>query len=365
LALTYSASGAFRRDVEARVAAYFEATGLPKRDGARMALKTVTLLCWLATSYLALVFLAETWWQAVPCAISLALAMAGVGFCVMHDGNHGAYSNSPWLNKAAALSLNLLGGNAYFWHFKHNIAHHTYPNVTGSDDDFNVGPAGRLSPLDKHRGFHRYQHIYIWFLYALLAFEWQTTGDFRSLAKPGVADTPVARPRGWEQVYFWVGKAVFYTLTFVIPLTLHSVFAVVTLYLVTSITLGITLATVFSLAHVVQEARFPAPLPGTRRMEDDFFVHQVETTVDFARDNRMLTWYLGGLNFQIEHHLFPKVCHLHYPALSPIIEEACRAHGVRHFSHPRMRDALRSHIRCLKKLGSGAATGEADLDLAA
>jgi linoleoyl-CoA desaturase len=92
-------------------------------------------------------------------------------------------------------------------------------------------------------------------------------------------------------------------------------------------------------------------------MDSDWYTHQVETTVDFARDNRLLTWYLGGLNFQIEHHLFPKICHLHYPALSPIVEDVCRAHGVRHSSHPRMRDALRSHVRFLRRLGSGVATG--------
>jgi linoleoyl-CoA desaturase len=361
VALTYCASTAFRRDVEARVAAYFDSNGLARRDCARMYLKTVTIFAWLAASYLALVFLAHTWWLAIPLATSLALAMAGVGFCVMHDGNHGAYSRFAFINKAAALSLNLLGGNAYFWHFKHNIAHHSYPNVTGSDDDFNVGPAGRLSPLDPHKPFHRFQHLYIWGLYALLAIEWQTAGDFRSMMKPGVADTKVARPRGWEQVYFWVGKAVFYTLAFVVPLFHHGVWAVVGIYLYTGAVLGLTLALVFQLAHCVQEANFPAPLPGTRAIDREWSAHQVETAVDFARGNRLLTWYLGGLNFQIEHHLFPRICHLHYPALSPIVEEVCRAHGVRHSSHPRMRDAVRSHIRFLKRLGSGAPTGQPEL----
>jgi linoleoyl-CoA desaturase len=330
-----------------------------------MAFKTVTILAWLATSYVALVFLATAWWQVVPLAISLALAMAGVGFNVMHDGNHGAYSSHRWLNKFAALSLNLVGGCSYFWHYKHNIAHHSFTNVTGSDDDFNVGPAGRLSPQDRHHPLHRFQHIYIWFLYALLAIEWQTTGDFRTMVKPGVAGTAYGRPRGWEQVYFWVGKALFYTLAFVVPLLRHSVMAVVGAYLLTGAVLGLTLAIVFQLAHCVQEASFPSPAPGTRRMESEWFALQVETTVDFARGNRALTWYLGGLNFQIEHHLFPKICHLHYPALSPIVEKACRDHGVRHASHRRMRDALRSHVRFLKKLGSGAADGHADADLAA
>jgi linoleoyl-CoA desaturase len=362
LALTFSASTAFREDLEARVAAYFSATGLQRRGCARMLLKTATLFTWLAASYLALVFLATTWWQALPLGVSLALAMAGVGFCVMHDGNHGAYSPYRWLNKAAALSLNLLGGCSYFWHFKHNIAHHSFTNITGSDDDFNVGSAGRLSPLHRHRWFHRFQHIYIWGMYALLAIEWQTAGDFRTMLKPGVADTAYQRPRGWEQVYFWVGKIVFYTLAFLVPLQRHGVAAVVGLYLFTAAILGLTLATVFQLAHCVQEASFPEPASGTRRMEADWHTHQVETTVDFARDNRLLTWYLGGLNFQIEHHLFPKICHLHYPALSPIVEETCLAHGVRHSSHARVRDALRSHLRFLRRLGSGAASGAPEMD---
>jgi linoleoyl-CoA desaturase len=324
-----------------------------------MLLKTVTIFAWLAASYLGLVFLATTWWQALPLATSLALAMAAVGFNVMHDGGHGSYSRHRWLNKVASLSLNVVGGCSYFWHFKHNIAHHSFTNVTGSDDDFNVGPAGRLSPRDAHRPFHRFQHIYIWALYALLAIEWQTTGDFRTMLKPGVADTAYARPRGWEQVYFWVGKALFYTLAFVIPLLHHGVLTVVGVYLYTGVVLGLTLATVFQLAHCVQEAAFPAPISDTRKMASDWFTHQVETTVDFGRGNRVLTWYVGGLNFQIEHHLFPKVCHLHYPAISPLVEAACRDHGVRHSSHPRMIDALRSHVRFLKQLGSGAATGQA------
>ena len=365
VALTYTASTAFRDDVEARVAAYFDATGLQRRGGGRMLLKTATIFLWLAASYLALVFLAATWWQTVLLATSVALAMAGVGFCVMHDGNHGAYSPRGWVNKAAALSLNLMGGCAYFWHFKHNIAHHSFPNVTGSDDDFNVGPAGRMSPLDRHRPFHRFQHIYIWGLYALLAIEWQTTGDFRTMMNPGVADTTYARPRGWEQVYFWVGKVIFYVLAFVIPILHHGVLPVIATFLYTGVILGLTLATVFQLAHCVQEAVFPAPAPGTRKMENDWFTHQVETAVDFARDNQLLTWYLGGLNFQIEHHLFPRICHLHYPAISPLVEAACRAHGVRHSSNPRMRDALRSHVRFLKRLGSGAETGQAEVKLAA
>ena len=129
--------------------------------------------------------------------------------------------------------------------------------------------------------------------------------------------------------------------------------------------LGLTLATVFQLAHCVQEAQFPTPHPTSGRIDREFSAHQVETTVDFARDNTLVTWYLGGLNFQIEHHLFPKICHLHYPALSPIVEKVCKAHGVRHVSHATMSDAFRSHVRFLKRLGSGAPDHQAETAQAA
>lgn len=352
MALAYCGSTDFRRDLEARVAAHFDGDSRSRRGSARMYLKTAILFGWLAASYVALVWFADTWWQAVPAALSLALAMAGIGFNVQHDGNHGAYSGCRWANRAAALSLNLLGGDAYFWHFKHNIAHHSYPNISGSDNDIYMGPLARMSPHDRRYWFHRFQFIYIWGLYALMAAKWQLTDDFRSMIRPGVADTQVPRPRGWDQVFFWTGKACFLTLAFVVPLLAgHGIAPVVGLYLLTSAALGLTLATVFQLAHCVEEAEFRIPAEGSRRIEREWTAHQVESTVDFARDNRVLTWYLGGLNFQIEHHLFPKVCHIHYPAISPIVEATCREYGVRHSSHRTMRGAFLSHIRLLKNLG--------------
>ncbi len=355
--LTFSGSTAFRRDLEARVASYFDGCSSGRHGTRRMYVKTLFLLAWLATSYVGLVWWAETWWQAVPLAVSIALAMAGIGFNIQHDGNHGAYSRHPALNKAAALSLNLLGGDAYFWHYKHNIAHHTYPNISGADNDIYMGLFARMSPHDQRLWFHRFQYIYVWALYALLAVKWQLFDDFRSMIRPGVADTAVPRPRGWDQVSFWTGKACFLLLAFGVPLLLgHRLVAVIGLYLASMGVLGLTLATVFQLAHCVEEAEFRVPADGSRRIEREWMAHQIETSVDFARDNRLLNWYLGGLNFQIEHHLFPKICHVHYPALSPIVEETCRAHGIRHRSHGTMRRAIRSHVRWLRHLGR-AGTG--------
>jgi linoleoyl-CoA desaturase len=316
-----------------------------------MYVKTTIVMTWLAVSYLGLVFWASGPWQAVPLAVSLGLAMAGVGFNVQHDGGHGAYSRHPIVNKLMALSLNLLGGNAYFWHYKHNIAHHTYPNISGSDNDIYMGPLGRLSPHDRRYAFHRFQHLYVWLLYALLAVKWQLGSDFRSLVTPGIADTRVPRLSAAESGIFWVGKLLFFALAFALPLTRHGVGAVIGIYLLTNAVLGLTLAVVFQLAHCVEAASFQRACPESGQIDREWTVHQVESTVDFARGSRFWTWYLGGLNFQIEHHLFPKVCHVHYPALSVIVEEVCAKHGVRYVAHPTFGAALASHFRWLRYLG--------------
>ena len=357
---TYSPCTEFRRDLEARVAGYFDASSRSRQGAWCLYIKTAILMTWLVASYVGLVWGATAWWQALPLSISLALAMAGVGFNVQHDGNHGAYSRHGAVNKAAALSLNLLGGDAYFWRFKHNIAHHSYPNVSGSDDDIRLGPLARMSPHQRRYWFHRFQHYYVWGLYALLALNWQLRGDFRAMIKPGVGDTRVSRPRGLDLLYFCVGKAAFLSLALVIPLFHHPVLHVVGLYLITNFVLGLTLAIVFQLAHCVEEAQFPAPAAGTKRLDSDFTAHQVETSVDFARGNRVLTWYLGGLNYQVEHHLFPKTCHIHYPAISPIVEATCRAHGLAHRSHRTMRGALRSHVRWLRRMGRKVDANKSD-----
>jgi linoleoyl-CoA desaturase len=337
--------------MEARVAGYFDTSGRSRRGSWSLYLKTAILMTWLVGSYIALVWGATVWWQAVPLAISLALAMAGVGFNIQHDGSHGAYSRYGSVNKAAALSLNLLGGDAYFWRFKHNIAHHSYPNISGSDDDICLGPLARLSPHQPRYWFHRFQHVYVWGLYALLAINWQLFGDVRAMIRPGVGDTRVLRPRGWDLASFCVGKVSFLTFAFAIPVLRHGLRPTVGIYLLTTSILGLTLAIVFQLAHCVEEAQFRVPAEGNRRIDRDFTAHQVETSVDFARDCPLLTWYLGGLNYQVEHHLFPKTCHVHYPAISSIVETTCSDHGISYVAHPTMRRALRSHVRWLKRMG--------------
>jgi linoleoyl-CoA desaturase len=349
----YLPKSQFSRQLEARVDAYFVRHRLDRRDAPRMYLKTAVVLVWCAGSYVGLLQ-SSVAWTAVPLSISLGLSMAAIGFNVQHDGNHGAYSCHGWVNGLMARSLDLLGGSAYFWRFKHNIAHHTHTNISGQDDDISLGVLGRLSPNDRWRWPYRFQHLYLWFLYAMLAVEWQTTGEFRNLwSKRLIGRTRVPFPGRREHVLFWVGKVVFFALAFALPLLLGRRWPdVVGCYLVSSVTLGLTLAIVFQLAHCVGEARFARPAGGDGTDVDrEWTAHQIESTVDFAHGSRFVTWYVGGLNYQIEHHLFPRVCHVHYPALAPIVAATCEEFGIRYFTHRTLRDALVAHVRWLHAMG--------------
>ena len=348
----FASDAGFQKEVRRRVDEYLRDTGRRQRDCPRMYLKTAVILVCLATFYGLLVFVAQTWWQALPLAILLGLAMAAIGFNVQHDAGHHGYSNRAWVNKLMSLTLDMVGGSSYLWHWKHAVYHHTYVNITGHDTDIELGALGRLTPYQRRLPFHRWQHLYLWPLYGLMVIKWHLYDDFHDVITGRIGEHRFPRPRGSELAIFLAGKAVFLTLAFGVPLLLHSVWAVFLFYGVAAVVLGMVLSVVFQLAHCVEEAAFPLPRPGTGRIDNAWAVHQVETTVDFARDSRVLSWLLGGLNFQIEHHLFPRICHVNYPAIAGVVEQTCREFGVRYSAHKSFWAGLVSHYRWLRRLGN-------------
>ncbi len=353
-ALKFTGSDRFIRELRRRVDAYFERTGRPRRDCPEMYFKTATILTWFVTAYLLLLLVATSWWLVVALAMVLGTAIAAIGFNIQHDGGHRAYSERRWVNKIMAMTLDLMGGSSYLWDWKHNSIHHTYPNIDGHDDDINVGILARLAPQQKRFAFHRFQGIYLWLLYGFLAIKWHFYDDFYNVAVGRIGGHKIPRPRGKDLVIFIAGKVAFFSLAFGIPALLHPVWAVLTVYAVAAFVSGVVLSVVFQLAHCVGEASFPVPVTnskGAEQMETDWAVHQVQTTVDFARRNRFVSWFLGGLNFQVEHHLFSKICHVHYPALSQIVEETCREFGVRYAAQKTLWSALASHFRWLVLMG--------------
>jgi len=223
------------------------------------------------------------------------------------------------------------------------------------DDDLDAAPFLRLAPTQPLRPIHRFQHLYVWFLLAFFPLKWALYDDFRSLARQRVGFRPVPRPRGYDLALFVLGKLVFVSWAIVIPISLHPLGPMVLTFGLVSTVSGVVLATVFQLAHCVEEAEHH-PTPADQRLGTSWAEHQLATTVDFAPDNALLCWYLGGLNHQVEHHLFPKVSHVHYRRLHPIIKQVCKENGVRHRTNPTLIQAIASHVRFLKRMGKLAAT---------
>lgn len=349
--IKFGSADRFMRTVKGRVDRYFQFTGRSPRDCGEMYLKTALILLWWAASYTLLVFVVTNPWLAVGLAVAFGLSISAIGFNIQHDGGHKAYSNRPWLNRIMASSLDLCGGSSYIWDHKHNTVHHTYANITGHDDDIEVGVLSRMSPHQPRYKFHRFQQWYLWLLYGFLPVKWQLFDDYWNLARGRIGQHKFSRPKGRDLSIFIGGKVVFYSLIFLIPALFHPLWLVGLFYLLAMWVNGLVLATVFQLAHVVEEAEFPMPDPATGKIENHWAVHQVETTVDFARDNRVLSWFLGGLNFQIEHHLLPRVCHVHYRKVSRIVEKACREYGLQYNHHPTFTAGVASHFRWLRQMG--------------
>ncbi len=342
---------ALQQALEARAEAWFAETGRSPRGGARLARKTAFILGWFAASYALVLSGAGGWPGLVLGAISLGLATAGIGFDIMHDGGHKAVANSKLVNRAMHFTLDLVGGSSYIWSQKHNVMHHTYPNVVGADDDIDVAGLARMAPQQPHHAAHRWQHLYMWPLYGMISIKWHWYDDFVQLARGKLLEHRFPRPRGSEIALLVAGKIIFFAWAVVTPLLVLGWARFLTYYFLSQCVLGVTLAVVFQLAHCVEDAEFTALPPDGPPVELDYARLQLDSTVDFARGNRFVTWYVGGLNYQVVHHLFPRVSHVHYPDLSPIVAEVCAEFGVRYRTVDSVRAAIGSHYRWLRRMG--------------
>lgn len=350
--IEFQGGGPFYADLRRRVKALLEEPGRTRRAQWRMYAKSAFMLAWAAASWVGLVLLATTWWQGGLLAVSLGLALAGIGFNITHDANHGSYSPHRRLNRVMSWLMDLIGASSYVWRTKHNTAHHTFTNISGADSDIDSMPFARFAPDQPRRRYHRFQHLYMWVLYGLFAIKWHTVGDLGYLWAGKVGETALRWPRGGERAAFWLGKAAFLSWTIVIPLLLHPAWQVAVVFALSSFVLAFVLAVTFQLAHCLEEAEFSSIDEMTGAGPSQWARHQVETTVDFAPRSRLLAWYLGGLNFQVEHHLFSRVSHTHYPAMAAVVREVCAEHGVRHLTHDTLWPALVSHGRWLRRMGA-------------
>jgi linoleoyl-CoA desaturase len=352
--IRFPAREGFHDTLEQRVNEYFDSEGRTPTGDMRMIVKTAVILAWLIVSYVLLVFFSTSLVMAIISAYALAHGFALVGFSIMHDAVHGSYSKNKSVNRLMGYTLDLIGGSQLMWRHKHNILHHTYTNIEALDDDLQTFGLLRLSPDQKRRPWQRFQHLYDFPLYSLLTLSWVTYADFQKFFTRRIGPYRLPKPSVSEAFLFFLTKIFFFGYTVVLPLFFHPLLHVLVAFVAIHMVLGLMIAVVFQLAHTVDGTAFPQPDETTGAIDREWAVHQVQTTADFAPRNRLATWALGGLNFQIEHHLFSRICHVHYPAIRSIVEETCREFGVRYTCYPSVRAALAAHYRFLRAMGNPA-----------
>ncbi len=342
----------FQKTLNKRVAAYLRENNLPGRDVPAMYLKTVVSLAWWLGAYLLLLLGRFPTWANILLCIFWAISIAGVGFNVMHDSNHGGYSDRPWVNKLFSLSAELLGMSGFRWRTKHNIWHHTFTNIAGFDDDVATFGTMRLTPREPWKPLYRFQTWYFPLVYSLVGFDFILRDFMMVLTGKTDANHVYPKMSPADQVIFWAGKVSFFTFMFGLPLLVFPWWQVLIGFFIVMLSVGLVMSIVFQLAHISGAADFPVPVGRPPHIDNEWAVHQVETTADFAPRNWLLNFYIGGLNYQIEHHLLPHICHLNYPRLAPIVRATCEEFGIRYNCYPTWRAAFAAHVKELRLLGN-------------
>jgi len=345
----------FSTTLNKRVADYFKKHNIGRHGNTEMAVKSV---CMFSAYFIPYILIITGVLTGTPALLGgllvMSLGLAGIGLSVMHDANHGAYSHKRWINTTIGYSMNLIGANAFNWKMQHNVLHHTFTNVHEEDEDVSPRGALRLTPHTAWKKIHKYQFVYAWFLYGLMTLVWLFVNDFVRMVRydrNGMAKRQNANvTREW--IILIASKLVYIGYIFVIPLVFTALawWQVALGIVVMHYIAGFMLAIIFQPAHVIEGTEFPLP-DENLTLENNWAVHQLLTTTNFGNNSRWFSWYVGGLNFQIEHHLFPNVCHVHYRKISGIVRETAREFGLPYKSTRTFFDALVKHAKLLKQLG--------------
>ncbi|MBC7552352.1 MAG: acyl-CoA desaturase [Taibaiella sp.] len=338
-------------EMKKRINDFFETNKISPTGNAHLYFKAGILVASYIAIYIHLLWFTPGVWAAIGECLLLGLITAGIGFNVMHDGAHGSFSKSSKLNTVAAFSIDVLGASSFMWNTKHNIIHHAFTNIEGVDDDVEAGMLLRMAPKQKQYGFHKYQYIYFWALYALLYIVWIFYNDYKKYFSKKIGDVPLKKLKRKDHILFWAFKAFHIVMFVALPIYMLGFFWWIAGFAIYTATTGVILSLVFQLAHILEETSFPEAMQPSNRLEDEWALHQLKTTANFATKNKFVTWWVGGLNFQIEHHLFPRISHVHYPQINAIIRQVCQEMGAPYIEHPNLQSAIGSHITHLKNMG--------------
>jgi linoleoyl-CoA desaturase len=345
----------FTNTLNKRVNDYFKTNGISKHANGEMIIKTVIMFTLYFLPYSLIVGeIVTSMTGIILLVIVMSLGLAGIGLSVMHDANHGAYSKKKWINTLVGYSLNMVGANSFNWKLQHNVMHHTYTNVHDEDEDISPRGVLRMEPHAPWKKIHKYQYVYAWLLYGLMTLVWLFYKDFYRIVK--YHKTGLAKKQNANIVNEWIiliaTKLIYISYIFIIPTVFTSLlwWQVLLGIVIMHYIAGFLLAIIFQPAHVIEGTAYPLP-DADLTMENNWTVHQLLTTSNFGNKSRWFTWYVGGLNFQIEHHLFPNICHVHYRKISGIVRETAHEFGLPYRSACTFAEALLSHARILKQLG--------------
>lgn len=330
---------------------YFENDKIKQTGNHKLYTKTIVLFLALAGLYALLITVKMPLFVLLPLSGVLGVIIAAIGFNVMHDGSHGSYSQKGWVNDIMSYSLNLMGCSSYFWKQKHNVIHHSFTNIEGHDEDIDIKPFIRTNEHQEIKWYHRYQHIYWVFLYCLTYLNWIFVTDFKKYFTGKILDREIKPMSVSEHIMFWFTKVSHIFLFIVLPILMLGVVKAILFYLIAAFICGWVISVVFQLAHILEDTTFPMPAEDSNKIEQNWMIHQLHTTANFSTKSKIVSWFTGGLNFQVEHHLFPKVSHIHYPQINKLVKEVCMQYNVRYVEHPTVLSAIKSHVRYLKSIG--------------
>ncbi len=345
----------FLQTLRKRIDEYFQSNNITRFGNAEMVVKTIVMASlYLVPFGIMLTGIVTNPWIIFSLWVIMGIGMAGIGLSIMHDANHGAYSKNKGVNSFLSYFLNLVGGNRSTWRIQHNILHHSYTNIEGMDEDIDpVGNILRFSPHQKRYKFHRLQQFYAWFVYGFLTLSWVTTKEFFQILrfeKKGLNASQGTFKKLMTELVIW--KVAYYGYILVLPIILLPVspWLIVISFFSMHFVAGFIVSCIFQLAHVMPSTEFPLPNEAGV-MENNWAIHQVLTTANFSPSSKFFSWCIGGLNYQIEHHLFPNICHVHYKKISKIVKTTAKEFDLPYHTEPYFATAMLSHFKMLQQLG--------------
>lgn len=347
----------FFQTLRNRVQEYFTKNNLPKHGNGSLYIKSALMYVLYLGSFGLILFSGFEHYILLLLCVTMGIGLCGLGVNVMHDSLHGSYSSNKLVNRIMGFTMEVLGGSAVTWKIQHNMMHHTYTNVFGMDEDIDDKPFLRLSPDGKLKWYHRFQHLYAPILYGLSNASWLIQKDFKQFIaywKQGILKKAGFKPTQ-EFIKLLISKAVYFFIVIGVPILILPVawYWVIIGFLIVQFVGGILMTLIFLTAHAVEDAHHYQP-DTEGNLENNWAIHQLKTTANFNTDfNPFLNWYVGGLNHQIEHHLFPQISHVHYNKLAPIVRQTAKEFGIEYMEYPSFSGAIVSHFRYLRDIGRG------------